>query len=311
MKKFALFLSCSIFAASAAIALNNMEHLNAVKDIFSREFEKIDTDKDGVISSDEYMLFQLEALQKSLAEEAGKLGSVGEVKNVETTVKNEPTAEKPVEEKKDLSSMEDTMATLQDMANFELPADEATVENSDDEDWYLKPQKLTKEDVMPQDISAETTADVSEVDLSVSEEDSLKSILENMMKEENEPQETEEQEAERVQKEKKQIDFMMNTIKKTLPKKIDNITTWTDIITNDNAIDYIYQADVDINKFSDAEKNALTENIEKVACMQAYAEMCAKIKPMFIDKGINMKIRYQDKNNAEISSCEFNNETCK
>ena len=36
-----------------------------------------------------------------------------------------------------------------------------------------------------------------------------------------------------------------------------------------------------------------------------------KIKPIFIDEGINMQISYIDKNKTELSSCEFNQETCK
>lgn len=66
MKKFVLFLTCSAFAVSSAQAMNAAEHLNAVKDIFAQEFQKIDLDGNGTISADEYMLYQLNVLQQSL-----------------------------------------------------------------------------------------------------------------------------------------------------------------------------------------------------------------------------------------------------
>ena len=109
----------------------------------------------------------------------------------------------------------------------------------------------------------------------------------------------------------KQIGMMLETIKKTLPKKIDEITTWTDIEYQDNVISYIYEANIDISNDSEAEKAALTKNIESEACGKAYQEMCPKIKPMFINEGINMRIRYRDKVGNEFGKCEFNQETCK
>lgn len=307
MKRFILFFTCSVLAASAARALTSAEQLNAVKDIFNQEFQKIDTNKDGVISADEYMLYQFELLQKSFA-------AAGQKEQVEPRSVAPTESVSTAEEKEDLPTLTDTTATLQDMANYEIndtQEEKDENENFEDEEWYMKPEKLTKEDVMPEEIPEDPDeVIVPEIDLSISEEENLKNILAKLTEVE-ETEEVQEQKPEEKAKDQKQIKFMLDTIKKTLPKKVDNITTWTDIVYQDNGIDYIYQADVDMNKFSDKEKTGLKENIEKVACAQAYKEMCPTIKTMFIDKGTNMKIRYYDKENVEISFCEFNNETCK
>ena len=113
------------------------------------------------------------------------------------------------------------------------------------------------------------------------------------------------------QKQEKEILSMMSVIKKTLPKKIDDITSWVDIEYKDKIVSYIYKADVDTSVFSSDDKQKLGESIKNEACLSAYTAMCPKIKPMFIDEGINMQIRYVDKNDEELSSCEFNKTTCK
>jgi len=315
MRKFLLFMACSALAVSQAEASTASDQLNAVKDIFNQEFQKIDTDKDGVISADEYMLYQFEMLQKSFA---AATESKPAAPAVEQTVKAEdpaPQAAAAEEEKKqDLNTMNDTTATLQEMANYEIDLDEDKHEeiDPDDDEWYLKPEKLTKEDVMPEEIPEDPDEIVvPEIDLSISEEESLKNILSEMAKADTPAPEKKEPTAAEKEKDEKQMKFMLDAIRKTLPKKIDNITTWTDIVYEDNVIDYIYQADMDMSKFNDKEKAALKADIEKVACAQAYAEMCPRIKTMFIDKGINMKIRYYDKDKTEISYCEFNEENCK
>jgi hypothetical protein len=107
-----------------------------------------------------------------------------------------------------------------------------------------------------------------------------------------------------------QMELMLNSIRKNLPKKIDDITSWIDIEYKDNVISYIYEADVDTKEFSDEEKKMLQDNIKNEACKQAYADMCPKVKPMFIDKGTDMRIKYQDKAKQEIGFCEFNKENC-
>lgn len=318
MRKFLLFMACSALAVSEAEAAIATDQLNAVKDIFNQEFQKIDTDKDGVISTDEYMLYQFEMLQKSFVAATESKSETPVV--AEETVKAEEPAlteaatEKVAEEKEtDLNTMNDTTATLQEMADYEIDFEDAKTDDVDieDDEWYLKPEKLTEEDVTSEEIAEDPEEIVvPEIDLSISEEENLKNVLSEMTKADSAAA-TKEQTAAEKQEDAKQMKFMLDAIKKTLPKKIDNITTWTDIVYENNVIDYVYQADMDMSKFNDKEKAALKADIEKVACAQAYAEMCPRIKPMFIDKGINMKIRYYDKNNTEISFCEFNEENCK
>ncbi len=355
MKKFILLLSCSLIASTVAKAQIQSNRLTAVKNLFSQEFDEMDADSNGVITAEEYMRYQLESLQKSLMAE------------------NMPKEEQPLIKKEDkeaskpdsLSTLNKTMATLQEMADFELDTENATT--ATDEEWYLKPAKLTKEDVMPKDNEEQ----LPELDLSISEEESLNNILnenkvasksvesttatslvkeaieETPQKEEKLPDlasiletkaepttptitsETQATTAPATLEEELEADFLaeptlaptedtnakmqlvVETLQKSLPQKIDSITTWIDVKYQNNAIDYIYQADVSTDKFSLAEKKALKENIEKVACVQAYTQMCPHIKTMFIDNGVNVKIRYYDKSNLEISFCEFNNETCK
>lgn len=161
--------------------------------------------------------------------------------------------------------------------------------------------------------SVELDGDNVEIDLSVSEEESLKDMLEEMEEKEEKEQpkaEVPTKTPEEIEARNKQINLMMDTIKKTLPKEIDDSTTWTDILYENSTISYIYQVNFDISKFSDADKTAMQEFIKNQACVDAYKDMCPKIKTMFIDEGINVKIRYIDKKNTELNFCEFNKETC-
>ena len=120
-----------------------------------------------------------------------------------------------------------------------------------------------------------------------------------------------EQEKNAAVEREKQIGFMLDTIKKTLPKKIDEATTWTDIEYKDKAIAYIYEADIDMAAMSAKEKTALQNSIKTEACGKAYQEMCPRLKPMFINDGINVRIRYLDKGKNELGICEFNHDTCR
>lgn len=183
--------------------------------------------------------------------------------------------------------------------------------------------------------SAETDLSVSgepelpvELDLSVSEDESLKSLLaeinetpeekaakkaaaEAEAKAKADAAAAAEQEKNAAVEREKQIGFMLDTIKKTLPKKIDEATTWTDIEYKDKAIAYIYEADIDMAAMSAKEKTALQNSIKTEACGKAYQEMCPRLKPMFINDGINVRIRYLDKGKNELGICEFNHDTCR
>ena len=183
--------------------------------------------------------------------------------------------------------------------------------------------------------SAETDLSVSgepelpvELDLSVSEDESLKSLLaeinetpeekaakkaaaEAEAKAKADAAAAAEQEKNAAAEREKQIGFMLDTIKKTLPKKIDEATTWTDIEYKDKAIAYIYEANIDMAAMSAKEKTALQNSIKTEACGKAYQEMCPRLKPMFINDGINVRIRYLDKGKNELGICEFNHDTCR
>ena len=183
--------------------------------------------------------------------------------------------------------------------------------------------------------SAETDLSVSgepelpaELDLSVSEDESLKSLLaeinetpeekaakkaaaEAEAKAKADAAAAAEQEKNAAAEREKQIGFMLDTIKKTLPKKIDEATTWTDIEYRDKAIAYIYEADINMAAMSAKEKTALQNSIKTEACGKAYQEMCPRLKPMFINDGINVRIRYLDKGKNELGICEFNHDTCR
>lgn len=183
--------------------------------------------------------------------------------------------------------------------------------------------------------SAETDLSVSgepelsaELDLSVSEDESLKSLLaeinetpeekaakkaaaEAEAKAKADAAAAAEQEKNAAVEREKQIGFMLDTIKKTLPKKIDEATTWTDIEYKDKAIAYIYEADINMAAMSAKEKTALQNSIKTEACGKAYQEMCPRLKPMFINDGINVRIRYLDKGKNELGICEFNHDTCR
>lgn len=339
MKKYLLLFSVSMLASSvgSAWALNASQQLKATKEIFVNEFHKMDTNKDDKISLDEYLSYQFENFRANIIEADG----FDSVENV----KKQKAETKPV--KDEMKSLSDVNKTLQEMADYELELED---DLGLDEDLGMTEPKseekgLTKEDVMPEtdilspDILKDTstasttskqtqTSPADELDLSVSEDESLKNLLaeinetpeekaakqkaeEEKLKAEAEAKAAAEKAAADAVEREKQIGVMLETIKKTLPKKIDEITTWTDIEYQDKVISYIYEANIDISNDSEAEKAALTKNIESEACGKAYQEMCPKIKPMFINEGINMRIRYRDKVGNEFGKCEFNQETCK
>lgn len=284
MKKYLLLLSCSILAANAAQALTAAEQLNATKEIFIKDFQRMDDDKDGKLSMEEYLSHQFEDFRANIINASG-------------------FSDKPVikvEETKEEVSLSGASKTLEDMANYDMEIEEVDLSGLDE------PIKLTKEDVMPKDANSKDI-EVPELDLSISEEENLNNLLNNVEKK----SEVKEEAGEESQEEKdKQISMMMDTIKKTLPKKIDSETTWTDIEYGDNTISYIYQANLDTTNYSENDKLLLKKNIKQKICPKTYIEMCPKIKPMFIDEGINMRIKYLDKQNNTISACEFNQQTC-
>ncbi len=315
MKKFILMLSCSLAAANAAQALSASEQMNAMRDIFAREFQKMDTNHDGVLDMEEFLKHQFTEFRNTVSQSQGfelpannknevSQPEVQSEKEAEEPVVEEPVSAKEQVQSKGLDALSDVSLTLQAMADYDEDLDDGF-----DYDALLAEGNtdITAEPVLSNDTVEKADAEeiLPEIDLSVSEEENLQNMLAAEEKAAA-PQKT----AAEKEAQARQIKFMLDTIKKTLPKKIDDITTWTDIEYQDDAIAYIYQADVDTSKFSETDKAALKNSIETVACVQAYTEMCPKVKTMFINEGINMKIRYLDKLENEISFCEFNEQTC-
>ena len=411
MKKYLLLFSVSLAAASAgqAQALTAAEQLQATKAIFVADFHKMDDNKDGKLSLEEYLSHQFENFRANIIEAEGFDAAVAD--------KKLPARASAAPADDELKSLSDVDSALQEMANYELDFDDDFTFDDSFSGLDEEPKKLTREDVMPAaDVlspdkmasdtdlpssgssltkedaaapasdtvapapdtsvpapdtvtpasdtpalasdtpapasaastkneasavsegaahSAETDLSVSgepelpvELDLSVSEDESLKSLLaeinetpeekaakkaaaEAEAKAKADAAAAAEQEKNAAAEREKQIGFMLDTIKKTLPKKIDEATTWTDIEYKDKAIAYIYEADINMAAMSAKEKTALQNSIKTEACGKAYQEMCPRLKPMFINDGINVRIRYLDKGKNELGICEFNHDTCR
>lgn len=408
MKKYLLLFSVSLAAASAgqAQALTAAEQLQATKAIFVADFHKMDDNKDGKLSLEEYLSHQFENFRANIIEAEGFDAAVADKKlPARASVAPADTAadDKGKEPRDELKSLSDVNSALQEMANYELDFDDDFTFDDSFSGLDEEPKKLTREDVMPaadvlspdktasdtdlpssgssltkedaaapasdtvtpasdtvtpasdtpapasaastkneasavsegETHSAETDLPVSgeaelpaELDLSVSEDESLKSLLaeinetpeekaakkaaaEAEAKAKADAAAAAEQEKNAAVEREKQIGFMLDTIKKTLPKEIDEATTWTDIEYKDKAIAYIYEADIDMAAMSAKEKTALQNSIKTEACGKAYQEMCPRLKPMFINDGINVRIRYLDKGKNELGICEFNHDTCR
>lgn len=419
MKKYLLLFSVSLAAASAgqAQALTAAEQLQATKAIFVADFHKMDDNKDGKLSLEEYLSHQFENFRANIIEAEGFDAAVADKKLPARASADTAADDKGKEPRDELKSLSDVNSALQEMANYELDFDDDFTFDDSFSGLDEEPKKLTREDVMPAaDVlspdktasdtdlpssgssltkedaaapasdtvapapdtsvpapdtsvpasdtpalasdtpapasaastkneasavsegaahSAETDLSVSgepelpvELDLSVSEDESLKSLLaeinetpeekaakkaaaEAEAKAKADAAAAAEQEKNAAAEREKQIGFMLDTIKKTLPKKIDEATTWTDIEYKDKAIAYIYEADIDMAAMSAKEKTALQNSIKTEACGKAYQEMCPRLKPMFINDGINVRIRYLDKGKNELGICEFNHDTCR
>lgn len=380
MKKYLLLFSVSLAAASAgqAQALTAAEQLQATKAIFVADFHKMDDNKDGKLSLEEYLSHQFENFRANIIEAEGFDAVVADKKlpaRASAAPADTAADDKGKEPRDELKSLSDVNNALQEMADFDIDFDDFTL----DGDLSLEgdtpaetPKRLTKEDVMPEAdilspeavaVSSSSSPEVAavssssspeaaavseeparpakpdkpvseehelpaELDLSVSEDESLKSLLaeinetpeekaakkaaaEAEAKAKADAAAAAEQEKNAAAEREKQIGFMLDTIKKTLPKKIDEATTWTNIEYKDKAIAYIYEADINMSAMSAKEKTALQNSIKTEACSKAYQEMCPKLKPMFINDGINVRIRYLDKGKNELGICEFNHDTCR
>ena len=351
MKKYLYLLSVSLIAAAAgrAEAITAAQQLRETKAIFVGEFHKMDDNKDGKLSLEEYLSHQFENFRATIIDAVDFDTPSPDAKNKAKDAKAEkdvaetlaPEAEEEADtapaatdtaDKADsddgLKSLTDVNNALLEMANYELEEEEADDIFAAAEE--SAPDKATAAETAENAPEAEPEAEL-ELDLSLSEEESFQQMMaditatpeEKAAKAAAEKAKAEEEAARKAKAEElanrtpeevaerdKQIGFMLDTIKKTLPKKIDEVTTWTDIEYKDKAIAYVYQANVDTSEFSPAEKKTLQNEIKTGICAKARAEMCPRFRQLFLNDGINMRIRYIDSRGTDLSACEFNQETC-
>ena len=111
MKKYLLLISCSLFVAQSVEALTANQQLDAMKDMFVKEFTKMDENKDGQISKDEYLSYQFENFRATVIDADGFNGTKTE------EVKKE--ADKDVATKTDVS-LTDIPPALKEMAEFDI-----------------------------------------------------------------------------------------------------------------------------------------------------------------------------------------------
>lgn len=296
MKKYLLLAGISLLMANNAMALSADEQVRAMREIFVKEFQKMDDNKDGLVSKQEYLSHQFEDFRANIIEADGFNGLKKEakVKDVIKDAEEQKETKSNIKEKVEVE-LGGISQALKDMAEFDV--DFGEIPEIDDElleEGGSSAVPLSKEDVMP------------DMDFVAQDGDSIKNLLEDMQ------QTMKEQKQEKWEdlKPEDQVELMLNSIRKTLPKKVDDITSWVDVEFADNVVTYVYQADMDLTEFSDEEKKILQDSIKNESCVQAYKDMCEKVKPMFIDQGINMKIQYLDKAKQEINSCELNKENC-
>lgn len=303
MKKNLLMLTCSMMVLSGidAYALTPETSLKALKEVFVTSFNQMDDNKDGVLDQKEYLKHQFERFRSNIIEVDGfdtrvdeNIAPVSDVKKVEKTNEGGDASKETAPNKPSLNTMGDSVNIMQEMADYTLEdeylSDDAIEVDADTNDSTNIKEDLTLEQI---DEAIEQLPELSE-----------DAIIENIVESNNNDIITKEN------KKDTEINKMLSVVKQTLPKQIDEITQWVDIKYQDKMVSYIYKAEVDTNSFSDEEMKFLIDNIKNDACIKAYENMCPKIKPVFIDEGINLRILYTDKNDKEIGSCEFNEETC-
>ena len=285
-------LTCSVVSLASinANALTPNEQLQAMKGVFEKSFIAMDTNEDGVLNKEEYLNYQFEEFRTNILEADSFDTNLNKnvLQIVENTAKENKEASKDgadsladevkQEDKKDPSlNLKDSINIMQSMADFSL----------DDEDLVEKSEEASLENVVE-----EKNKDV----LPALEKLEFDDVKDDVVIEEN-PKD-------------KEINEMLSVVKKSLPKKIDDITDWVDIKYQDKIVSYVYRANVDTSSFSSEELGILSDSIKNDSCVKAYETMCPKIKPLFIDEGINMRIRYIDVKDKELNFCEFNKETC-
>lgn len=336
MKKYMLLVTCSFFVISSANALTANEQLKALKDAYMKNFNEMDANKDGKISKSEYLSYQFEDLRANIIG-IDSFDDVDAETDISEDLTSAPTTTPQAENDKSLGAYSKTIA---EMASYDMDIDSELSQDL----RLVEYEPLTKEDVMPDvvdvknlevlkeepvDELTEKTKEDAELDSLISDTEAQISTLseDNLSPSKDEKKDkdavaveelpelsddikTETTEVEEKEDKTAQINTMLDAVKKTLPQKIDEVTTWTDILYENGIISYIYQADVDISLFSEEEKQILKDSIKSEACEEIFKSVCPQVLPVFIENGTNMTVKYIDKNNKEISFCELNKETC-
>ena len=287
MKKSIFMLTCSMLVLSinTGHALTSNEQLQAMKEILTDTFKEMDTDRDDCLTKDEYLNYQFEKFRASILSADNFDTKLDETVFVSNKPDKTTKTSQSKEETPKKTSINEGINIMQSMADYKLDEEELELPNLEDD---LELSSNLDDNIKEDDMPSLDSINLEELKTPLIEED---------VKEDN--------------SKSKDISLMIDMLKSSLPKKIDEITTWIDVEYNNNTLSYIYQADMDTSTFSKDELLLLTNSIKLESCTNAYKEMCPKIKTIFIDYGINMQISYIDKNKKELSSCEFNKETCK
>jgi len=274
-----------VLSINTGHALTSNEQLQAMKEILTDTFKEMDTDRDDCLTKDEYLNYQFEKFRASILSADNFDTKLDETVFVSNKPDKTTKTSQSKEETPKKTSINEGINIMQSMADYKLDEEELELPNLEDD---LELSSNLDDNIKEDDMPSLDSINLEELKTPLIEED---------VKEDN--------------SKSKDISLMIDMLKSSLPKKIDEITTWIDVEYNNNTLSYIYQADMDTSTFSKDELLLLTNSIKLESCTNAYKEMCPKIKTIFIDYGINMQISYIDKNKKELSSCEFNKETCK
>lgn len=341
MKKSALLLSCSFLFMAQAYAIDATtdeasDHLKLIKDAYTKKFEQMDADKNGVVDEKEYLKHQFEVMREVVLTTSGfediketPAPQKIEVEEENITIEEVDDNSTPTTTSEKPKTLDDFSATLEEMATFDLDFEEELSVEQDK-------KRLTKEDVMPdlsepakedeiEEYEEETLEDASDsIDELLEEDKEIEDLIAKTAKQIEEAKSLSnstpdssininKEEVKVVAKEptkEDKINKLLEDSRKNLPQKIDEITTCTDIFYKNDMIVYNYSVNMDISAFSKDELALLQSHIKTEACLPIYKEKCPEIAPVFINDGTNVKIQYIDKNGKEISYCELNKTTC-
>ena len=131
------------------------EQLQATKAIFVADFHKMDDNKDGKLSLEEYLSHQFENFRANIIEAEGFDAAVADKKlpaRASAAPADTAADDKGKEPRDELKSLSDVNSALQEMANYELDFDDdftfsftkdsiSTINLSDSFPWYVKSKR--------------------------------------------------------------------------------------------------------------------------------------------------------------------------